>query len=77
MVVVPQVTLEKFRFYKCEMSSIGSQSTFPAFLITPALQSEAAGKNPCCILLLPPTGKSTWFVLGQEILSFCLDLQTS
>ena len=76
MVVALQVTVEIFMFYKCGISSNGSQCTFLAFLIHPELQSESGGRNPCCIHCLLQIWKIIRFLLGLDALSFCLDLQT-
>lgn len=77
MEVTIQVTLGIFIFYKCEISSNGSHCTFLAFLICARAANRVWWKKSLLYYFSATDMENHLiFLLGQDILAFCWDLQT-
>lgn len=71
------VTLGIFMFPKCEISSTGSLCTFLAFLLLyQSCQVDLVEEVSTAFVFCYGYGKNTRLSVGQDLLSFWLDLQT-
>lgn len=76
MSVVIQVTLVIFMFYECRISSNGWHWTLPPFLISSRATKWVWRKKSPVPSFSYTERKIIRFLLGQDILAFCLDLWT-